>query len=70
MKINEFFTFMKKTTDDGTLPLNKVHKNALEHDICSPLWMIVGPGTGKTHTLVWLVLKRMIVEKINPERIY
>lgn len=29
MKINEFFTFMKKTTDDGTLPLNIDQKKAL-----------------------------------------
>jgi DNA helicase II / ATP-dependent DNA helicase PcrA len=70
MNIKDFFYYMEKTTPDGTLPLNEDQKKALEHDYHAPLWMIAGPGTGKTHTLVWLVLKRMFVDQVTPERIF
>lgn len=31
--------------------------------------MIAGPGTGKTHTLVWLTLKRLLVDGVPPQRL-
>jgi DNA helicase-2/ATP-dependent DNA helicase PcrA len=54
---------------EGELPLNGDQLRALEHDYRTPLWIIAGPGTGKTHTLVWLVLKRILVDGVQPERI-
>lgn len=53
----------------GDLPLNEQQMSAISHDFDSPLWMIAGPGTGKTHTLVWLALKRILVDGISPQRI-
>lgn len=70
MGIDDFFSFMRQTTSDGSLPLNKDQKKALIHNFNVPLWMIAGPGTGKTHTLVWMVLKRMVVDQIAPEKIF
>ena len=54
----------------GTLPLNEDQNQAVRHDHRRPLWIIAGPGTGKTHTLVWLVMKRVLVDGVPPERIF
>lgn len=59
-----------RTAHEGTLPLNVEQKKAIQHGYESALWIIAGPGTGKTHTLVWLVLKRILVDGIMPERIF
>lgn len=53
----------------GALPLNDDQRQAVEHGFAQPLWIIAGPGTGKTHTLVWLVLKRILVDGVSPEQI-
>lgn len=53
----------------GALPLNDDQRQAVEHSFAQPLWIIAGPGTGKTHTLVWLVLKRILVDGVTPEEI-
>jgi DNA helicase-2/ATP-dependent DNA helicase PcrA len=55
---------------DGTLPLDDDQLEAVRHGYDIPLWMIAGPGTGKTHTLVWLVLKRMLVDDVLPHRVF
>jgi DNA helicase II / ATP-dependent DNA helicase PcrA len=54
---------------NGTLPLNAEQLKAVEHGFDTPLWILAGPGTGKTHTLVWLVLKRILVDNIHPDKI-
>lgn len=53
----------------GVLPLDQDQHNAVQHNFNEPLWIIAGPGTGKTHTLVWLVLKRMLVDAIPAHKI-
>jgi DNA helicase II / ATP-dependent DNA helicase PcrA len=53
----------------GTVPLYEAQRRALAHSFTVPLWVIAGPGTGKTHTLVWLALKRILVDGVAPERI-
>ncbi|GGS37539.1 UvrD-helicase domain-containing protein [Deinococcus knuensis] len=53
----------------GTLPLSADQRRAVEHDFALPLWVIAGPGTGKTHTLVWLTLKRLLVDGVPPQRL-
>ena len=58
-----------RRANDGHIPLNADQLAALRHDYTTPLWIIAGPGTGKTHTLIWLVLKRILVDGIPPERI-
>lgn len=52
-----------------TDPLNAEQQQAVRHSFSTPLWVIAGPGTGKTYTLVWLVLKRMLVDGVPPHRI-
>src|SRR5687768_6253032 len=54
----------------GFLPLDSNQRMALEHDFSTPLWIIAGPGTGKTHTLVYLLLKRLLVDGIAAERVF
>ncbi len=54
---------------NGIVPLNEDQRKAVEHDYTRPLWIIAGPGTGKTHTLVWLLLKRILVDDVPTHRI-
>jgi DNA helicase-2/ATP-dependent DNA helicase PcrA len=54
----------------GSLPLNDDQRMAVSHNHRTPLWIIAGPGTGKTHTLVWLIMKRVLVDGVAPERIF
>lgn len=54
----------------GTLPLDRDQQSALDHDFSTPLWIIAGPGTGKTPTLVYLLLKRLLVDGVPPERVF
>lgn len=56
-------------TPSGESPLNPAQEQAVRHDGSSPLWIIAGPGTGKTHTLAWLTLKRLLVDGESPERV-
>jgi DNA helicase II / ATP-dependent DNA helicase PcrA len=69
ISLEHFLDAMARTSPDGNLPLNTDQLLALEHDYTNPLWMIAGPGTGKTHTLAWLVLKRVLVDGVPANRI-
>jgi DNA helicase-2/ATP-dependent DNA helicase PcrA len=53
----------------GQLPLDQDQEQALSHNFSVPLWLIAGPGTGKTHTLSWLALKRLVVDGVDPTRL-
>jgi DNA helicase-2/ATP-dependent DNA helicase PcrA len=68
LSLGELLAAMRRA-HGGELPLNDDQRTALTHDFAQPLWLIAGPGTGKTHTLVWLVLKRLLVDGIAPDRI-
>ena len=69
ISIEQFKKAMERTYG-GVLPLDADQKKALVHDYQVPLWIIAGPGTGKTHTLVWLVLKRILVDGVLPRRVF
>ncbi|MBZ4418754.1 UvrD-helicase domain-containing protein [Myxococcus sp. RHSTA-1-4] len=70
MDIKQFLNGMR-AAHGGHLPLSSEQERALRHDHrAAPLWIIAGPGTGKTHTLVWLVLKRLLVDRVAPERVF
>ena len=58
-----------RQANNGVLPLNGEQLSAISHDFGAPLWIVAGPGTGKTHTLVWLALKRMIVDGVPPSKV-
>src|SRR5579859_7178658 len=60
MHLDTYFAALQRA-HDGVLPLNDDQQQAIRHGYDRPLWIIAGPGTGKTHTLVWLVLKRILV---------
>jgi DNA helicase-2/ATP-dependent DNA helicase PcrA len=67
----ERFLAGMRAAHGGQLPLSAEQERALRHDHRdSPLWIIAGPGTGKTHTLVWLVLKRLLVDGVLPARVF
>lgn len=68
MRLEDYFAALR-TAHGGQLPLNTDQRLAIEYTYTSPLWIIAGPGTGKTHTLVWLVLKRMLVDGIPGNKI-
>lgn len=68
MNLDSFYNILSKA-HQNKLPLNSEQEEAFKHTYKTPLWIIAGPGTGKTHTLVWLVLKRILVDGIDPERI-
>lgn len=68
--LSDFFEALCRTTPDSSLPLDDGQRQALEHNFTNPLWILAGPGTGKTHTLTWLVLKRILVDGIPPEHIF
>ena len=54
----------------GNLPLDDDQLASVRHEYDVPLWMVAGPGTGKTHTLIWLVLKRILVDGVPPRRVF
>ncbi len=47
--LDEFLDGMRAAQGD-VLPVNTEQGKALLHDYRTPLWIIAGPGTGKTHT--------------------
>lgn len=69
MKLAAFKRALRSTDARGRLPLSGGQLEAITHDMSTPLWMIAGPGTGKTHTLCWLVWKRILVDGVDPSRI-
>lgn len=66
--LQQFFLTIR-TCYGGQLPLNVEQLSAVSHDFKTPLWIVAGPGTGTTHTLVWLALKRMLVDGVPPSKI-
>ncbi len=68
MKLDTYFDKLR-LAHNGQLPLNPDQHQAVSHPYDRPLWIIAGPGTGKTHTLVWLTLKRILVDGVDPARI-
>src|SRR3954466_15482008 len=66
--LDEFKDAMR-AAHGGQLPLDADQEQALDHDFSVPLWLIAGPGTGKTHTLSWLALKRLLVDGVDPTRL-
>jgi DNA helicase-2/ATP-dependent DNA helicase PcrA len=65
----DIFLAALRASHDGALPLDEGQQATLLHDYATPLWIVAGPGTGKTHTLVWLLLKRILVDGVAPDRI-
>lgn len=68
VNLSDFYAALPRLPD-GSLPLSADQRRAVEHDFTLPLWVIAGPGTGKTHTLVWLTLKRLLVDGVPPQRL-
>ncbi len=68
MKLDTYLDILRDV-HGGPLPLNDDQRLAVSHPYDRPLWIIAGPGTGKTHTLVWLTLKRILVDGVDPSRI-
>lgn len=50
-------------------PIGTQKKEVVRHEE-GPLWIIAGPGTGKTETLVMKTLKLLLVDGVKPGSIY
>lgn len=48
---------------------NKSQRNAIEHNE-GPLYLVAGPGSGKTRVLLWRTLNLIVFKKIKPEEIF
>ncbi|MEZ9540151.1 UvrD-helicase domain-containing protein [Shewanella sp. 10N.286.51.B8] len=71
INLDIFYDIITQTVGSGALPFNVEQQQAVEHDFSlNPLWVVAGPGTGKTHTLTWLVFKRILVDGIEPKKIF
>ncbi len=64
MEISKFFEIIE--TEDHEL--NESQKKVIEHGN-GPLWVIAGPGSGKTQVLVLRTLKLIFVDNVNPKSI-
>jgi len=53
---------------ERAVKLGDTQKEIVEHEK-GPLWVIAGPGSGKTETLVLRCLKLLLVDGINPKSI-
>lgn len=69
MQLNDYLDALRRA-HSGVLPLNDDQLKAVTHSFDKPLWIVAGPGTGKTHTLVWLVFKRVLVDGAAPASIF
>lgn len=49
-------------------PLNKKQLNVVKHE-SDPLWVVAGPGSGKTEVLVIRTLKLIFVDDVDPKSI-
>ncbi|MHA1758643.1 MAG: UvrD-helicase domain-containing protein [Promethearchaeota archaeon] len=71
LTLDEFYKKMYKALgwDLDNRELNEQQKEAINYGD-GPLWIIAGPGSGKTEILAWRTLKLILVDKINPESIF
>lgn len=68
MNLTQFETYLREI-NGGKLPLDEDQRRVLHRGYPQPLWIIAGPGTGKTHTLTWLTLKRILVDGVRSDRL-
>jgi DNA helicase-2/ATP-dependent DNA helicase PcrA len=65
MNIKKLFDIIESVQG---FPLDENQKKVIEHDE-GPLWVIAGPGSGKTEVLVVRTLKLIFVDEIDPASI-
>ncbi len=54
--------------DAGFAPTD-AQREAIEH-IDGPLWLVAGPGSGKTRVLLWRTLNLIVFHKVPPAEIF
>lgn len=67
MEIETFFKHCENIPG-RTFPPDSEQKEIIKHDI-GPLWVVAGPGSGKTDSIVLRCLKLLIVDMVNPKSI-
>ncbi|MDG6219318.1 MAG: UvrD-helicase domain-containing protein, partial [Candidatus Thermoplasmatota archaeon] len=65
MEQDEFFGFIEPHLDHK---ISSEQKEVIKHE-SGPLWVVAGPGSGKTEVLVLTTLKKIFVDNINPKSI-
>lgn len=64
----DYKTFMAIIEPVLGYPLNEEQEGVVTHET-GPLWVVAGPGSGKTEVLVLRTLKLIFVNEINPKSI-
>ncbi|HEU5378172.1 MAG TPA: ATP-dependent helicase [Ktedonobacteraceae bacterium] len=67
MKVEELLAALQALPSHSIIP-NEAQRAVMLHD-GGPLWVIAGPGTGKTQALILRCLRLLCVEKISPSAI-
>jgi DNA helicase-2/ATP-dependent DNA helicase PcrA len=68
MTLDTFHQLIESPTGRG-YPLNLEQRSAVDFGI-GPLWLIAGPGSGKTEVLVTRTLKLLCVDGVHPASIF
>ncbi|MHA1222501.1 MAG: ATP-dependent helicase [Candidatus Heimdallarchaeaceae archaeon] len=55
--------------DKDKIKLNNEQIESISHDK-GPLWILAGPGSGKTEVLIWRVFKLILVDNVDPGSIF
>ncbi len=65
MELDEFFDIIEYLLGH---PIDDEQRNVINHT-AGPLWVVAGPGSGKTEVLVVRTLKLIFVDNVNPKSI-
>lgn len=66
--LDTYVRIKRKKSGNELFDLNEDQRNAIIHNE-GPLWILAGPGTGKTEVLTLKCLRYMIVDEIPPKSI-
>ena len=68
MELQKFLELCEKLPNRNSKPPDGQQKEVISHGT-GPLWVVAGPGSGKTDSIVLRCLKLLIVDKVNPKSI-
>ena len=67
MDVETFFKHCE-SIPGRNFPPDMEQKDIIKHE-SGPLWVVAGPGSGKTDSIVLRCLKLLIVDRVNPKSI-
>jgi len=69
MTLNELLSIIRRMPNRQTIALTANQRRVLRI-ATGPLWVIAGPGSGKTEVLILRCLRLMYVDEVNPRAIF